>query len=144
MKIILVDEEAYQYMDMRDDIDSLNQRITELLYELERYEDMELVLPKEEPVPFYDEQSTHEYPSNTTREEHTSARWSDYDRARITSRIFLTGTYYGIDREFSTIRALFPERTEAAVKAMIYTLGGIIKKGIVHPRIQPKVKNERD
>lgn len=138
MKIILVDEEAHHYIDMRDDIAEYKRYISELEALLNAIDS------KEEALSFYDEQSTHDYPADTTREEHTAVRWSDYDRARITSRIFLTGTYYGIDREFSTIRALFPERTEAAVKAMIYTLGGIIKKGIVHPRIQPKVKNERD
>jgi hypothetical protein len=60
----------------------------------------------------------------------------------LTDRIFMTGKYYGSDRTFDMIRALFPERTEASVKAMIYTLGGICKKGIVHPRIQPKHKGE--
>jgi hypothetical protein len=145
MKIILVDEEAHHYMDMRDDIYSLNQRITELEHTIAQYAAM-LTPAEEEPTPSYEDYasqfdaSTHDYPEGVTREEHTAARWSDYDRARITSRIFLTGTYYGSDREFSTIRALFPERTEAAVKSMIYTLGGICKKGIVHPRIQPKQK----
>jgi hypothetical protein len=116
-------------------------RIAELSEEIQSLES-ELSLLKEQQ---YREDTgmepiSHDYPADTAREEHTAARWSDYDRARITSRIFLTGTYYGKDREFSTIRALFPERTEAAVKSMIYTLGGICKKGIVHPRIQPKQK----
>jgi len=132
MTLTLQHEEVQQYFDMRDDIIEYKERIAELIEALELCNS----------VPFYDEQSPHDYPSDTTREEHTSARWSDYDRARITSRIFLTGTYYGSDREFSTIRTLFPERTEAAVKSMIYTLGGTIKKGIVHPRIQPKHKGE--
>lgn len=114
MKIILVDEEAHHYIDMRDDIAEYKRYISELEALLNAIDS------KEEALSFYDEQSTHDYPADTTREEHTAVRWSDYDRARITSRIFLTGTYYGIDIEFSTIRALFPERTEAAVKAMIY------------------------
>jgi hypothetical protein len=95
-----------------------------------------------EELPLCEEESIHKYPINTTKEEHTSARWSDYDIARITSRIFLTGTYYGVDREFNTVRALFPNRTRAAVTAMIYHLGGTVKNGIVHPRIQPKQKGE--
>ena len=155
MKIILVDEEAHHYMDMRDDIAEYKERIAELSEEIEslnndiyalqlKYKFSDLV--PDEHTEAYDTAmtalSTHDYPEGVTREEHTAARWSDYDRARITSRIFLTGTYYGSDREFSTIRALFPDRTEAAVKSMIYTLGGTIKKGIVHPRIQPKHKGE--
>jgi hypothetical protein len=136
MKIILENEEAYSYMDMKDDIAEYKRYINELEELLNK------INSKEEQIPYYDEQFTHEYPADITREEHTSARWSDYDIARITSRIFLTGTYYGVAREFSTIRALFPNRTSAAVTAMIYHLGGTVKKGIVHPRIQPKQKGE--
>jgi hypothetical protein len=147
MKIILVDEEAHQYMDMRDDIDSLHQYIIGLEHIIAQYEATTTLVEKD-PQPSYEDYasqfdaSTHAYPDGVTREEHTSARWSDRDKAMLTNRIFMTGKYYGIDRTFDMIRALFPERTEAAVTAMIYTLGGTIKKGIVHPRIQPKHKGE--
>jgi RimJ/RimL family protein N-acetyltransferase len=134
MKIILTDEEAHHYIDMRDDIEGYKKRIAEL-------EELLNTIPsKDKQMTYYDDPTIYYYPTDTTREEHTSARWSDYDIARITSRIFLTGTYYGVAREFNTVRALFPNRTRAAVTAMIYHLGGTVKKGIVHPRIQPKQK----
>ncbi len=136
MKIILVDEEAHHYMDMRDDIAEYKRYISELEALLNAIDS------KEEPVPFYDEQSTHDYPVDTTREEHTSARWSDTDRTELSLRIFMTGTYYGDARTIENIHALFPYRTRASVTAMIYHLGGTVKKGIVNPRIQPKHKGE--
>jgi len=54
----------------------------------------------------------------------------------------MTGKYYGRDRTIESIHYLFPYRTSASVTAMIYHLGGVCKKGIVHPRIQPKHKGE--
>jgi hypothetical protein len=175
MKIILVDEEAHQYMDMREDLAEYKERIAELNTAIDtltkKYHDVntecnsmvfelielrkkcgdkevfiEWICPPDDHNEAYNTAMevirTHDYPTDTTREENTSVRWSDRDKAMLTDRIFMTGKYYGSDRTFDMIRALFPERTEASVKAMIYTLGGICKKGIVHPRIQPKHKGE--
>jgi cell division protein FtsB len=153
MKIILVDEEAHQYMDMRDDIAEYKERIAELseeikslnkdIYDLQLKYKFSDLLTNEHTEAYNTAMEvlrTHAYPTDTTREEHTSVRWSIRDKEMLTNRIFMTGKYYGIDRTFDMIRALFPERTEASVTAMIYHLGGTIKKGIVHPRIQPKQK----
>jgi hypothetical protein len=144
MKIILINEEAHQYMDMRDDIYTLNKHIAELEHTIAQYEAMitpeenkhteayntamEVILP------------TDAYPYNTTKKERTYARWNDSDKTELSLRIFITDEYYGYARTIETIHSLFPNRTRAAVTAMIYALGGTVKKGIVHPRIQPKQK----
>jgi len=142
MKIILVDEEAHQYMDMRDDLAEYKERIAELSSAIVGYlyqiSELESKMGTHCNTPS-DEQSTHDYPTDTTREEHTSARWSDSDKLLLNKRIFMTGTYYGDARTIENIHALFPYRTRAAVTAMIYHLGGTVKKDIVNPRIQPKV-----
>lgn len=143
MKIILVNEEAHQYMDMRDDIDALNKYITELEHTIAQYEAM-LIPTENEHTEAYniamEAIATNDYPTDTTREAHTSARWSYEERRELSLRIFMTGTYYGDARTIETIHSLFPTRTRAAVTAMIYQLGGTVKKGIVHPRTQPKQK----
>jgi len=131
MKIILVDEEAHHYMDMRDDLAEYKRYIAELEALLNAIDSKDKAAPV-----------CNDYPTDTTREEHTSVRWSDYDKETLTQRIFMTGKYYGADRHIERIHDLFPHRTRAAVTAMIYYLGGTVKKGLVHPRIQPKHKGE--
>ena len=147
MKIILVDDDAYHYMDMRDDIMEYKKRIVELSDAIssnnQKIIELSLQLAQlrnesKEPVP----PTTHDYPSDTTREEHTSTRWSMEDITLLKNRIFMTGTYFGTDRSIDTIHALFKSRTRAAVTAMIYQLGGTVKKGIVQPRLHPKQKGE--
>jgi hypothetical protein len=135
MKIILVDEEAHHYIDMKDDLVYWQNKAQELEDELDLLREQQYREDTGmEPI-------SHDYPADTTREEHTSARWSDYDKESLTQRIFMTGTYYGDARTIESIHAFFPYRTRASVTAMIYTLGGTVKKGIVHPRIQPKQRS---
>jgi hypothetical protein len=143
MKIILVDEEAYQYMDMKEDITRYKERIAELSDALVKFESEAISsFEYKKNISPYNEQHTHNYPAGAIREEHTSTRWNDFDIQTLTERIFLTGTYYGEARTIETVHSLFPIRTRAAVTAMIYHLGGTVKKGIVHPRIKPKHKGE--
>lgn len=142
MTLTLTNEEVVVYMTMKQTIEDLQSALksaNEYITNLESYSQYELNTEHEwrEP-PTNPDNLVWENPILDTPVEFTDAHtaWTEHEKRILSSRIFKTGLYAGTAREFNTIRALFPNRTESGVKSMIYLLGGTCRNGIVQPKLK--------
>lgn len=146
MQLILEGEEVQDYIRSKNVISELRTRIKnqEEALELANAAISALSEPvstgQEDTNPFNPDDYIWENPplDNTIEYIDSRTNWSNAEKSMLKERIFKTSTYYGIERQFDTVRNLFPHRTEAAVKAMIYTLGGTVRNNKVQPKLKKK------
>ena len=147
MQLILNDEEVLNYMATKHMIEELHIRIKNQEEALEQANSIigtynaVATTGREDTHPFNPDDIIWENPplDNTIEYIDSGTNWSNAEKSMLKERIFKTSTYYGIERQFDTVRNLFPHRTEAAVKAMVYTLGGTVRNN----NIQPKYKGSK-
>lgn len=141
MTLTLTDTEVVVYMTMKQTIEDLQSALKSANEYIALLEDKNIPDEhewKEPTPPINPDDLVRENPPLDEPVEFADAHtaWTEEEKLTLKYRIFKTGTYSGDARTFHTIRALFPNRTEDGVKAMIYSLGGTCKKGMVQPKLK--------
>lgn len=114
MTITLNNDEAYEYIDMKDELEELRKQNLELHTRLES-------------TPIVTEERT--YPEGVTRSEHTSTRWKDWEISIL--RIAIPKPYKPSFTSLHYLTIHLPDRTEMAIRTKLNSLGGRVVKGMI-------------